>query len=179
MEELKQQTDRGAGIIAAAILEEMLEVVLLARLGHLNRKHYEAIFAPEGALGSFSKKIEIGFALGIYSEEGCRNLHTIREIRNKFAHRIEALVFDHPDIAAVVDRDWSDEFGNTRRARFINAFRIMGMLLLTPRNADIRVKSVGETHAGLYVGLIEILDPEIAEKAAKVILRARPREAPK
>jgi hypothetical protein len=169
MEEISKQTDRGAGIIAAAILDEMLETIIQARLLELNRDHYDALFGPEKPLGSFSAKIEIGFALGFYSEQGYKVLHAARAVRNKFAHRIEALEFDHPDVAAIVEKSFGDEFGATRRDRFLTAIRAMAMLLLAPHAADVRIKSLYDTNPNIYLEVFRAIDPNLGSIVEKAL----------
>ena len=43
-EELKIQTDRGVALIAAAVLDELLEMLLTARLLEVGRDRHDALF---------------------------------------------------------------------------------------------------------------------------------------
>lgn len=87
LEELTQSSDRTKVILGSAILEELLER-LLKKHFILNTKLTEEVFEPSAFLGSFSSKIKISFLLGLISQEMFDDLEIIRELRNKFAHRI-------------------------------------------------------------------------------------------
>ena len=143
LEEINQQTDRGAAVIAAAALDELLDVCIQNRLLEMNRERYDALFSFERPLGSFSAKIELGMALGFYSKAGYESLHIIRDIRNKFSHKIEPISFDHEDIRKIVDQHWGSRFkGKSRRDKFETVFHIMAMLLTAVQLDDIRIKSL-------------------------------------
>lgn len=58
------------------------------------------IFSGSGALATFSGKIEMAYYLGHIAEEEYKELNTIRQIRNEFAHAIDhTLAFDTPRIS--------------------------------------------------------------------------------
>jgi hypothetical protein len=50
-------------------------------------------------MGSFFASIELGYALGLYGNLLRDDLHTIRTIRNAFAHAMKPLTFDTPQVA--------------------------------------------------------------------------------
>ena len=78
----------GAAVIAAAVLDEILQMLLLARFIELGSKRKEALFDKIGApLWTLSAKIEVAFALGVISNEARLAAHFIRDVRNKFAHQ--------------------------------------------------------------------------------------------
>jgi len=139
LEEIEAQTDRGAAVIAGAALDELLNVCLQCRLLEMNRERYDALFGFDKALGTFNAKIELGMALGFYSRDGLNILHAIRDIRNKFSHRIEPITFDHPDIAAIIDRSWNEAYGADRRRRFMSAFTMIAMLLTGSVSLEVDV----------------------------------------
>ncbi|MEI9804344.1 MAG: DUF4145 domain-containing protein [Pseudolabrys sp.] len=89
-EEIEAQTDRGAAIIAAAILDDALKSRLI-----LTSNLSDRIFSYEknGPLAQFSSKIDMTAATGLLPKETCDSMHLIRRIRNKFAHSIEPLKF--------------------------------------------------------------------------------------
>jgi DNA-binding MltR family transcriptional regulator len=97
--EVMAQTDRGAAIISAAILDELLEEALKRRL-ILTTTLTQTLFNSEnGVLCHLAQKIDIAFAVGIISTELRNDLHTIRRIRNRFAHKIEPLTFENAEIS--------------------------------------------------------------------------------
>jgi DNA-binding MltR family transcriptional regulator len=84
---LKKGTDFRAYVITStALLEVGLERLIKARMRHLNSDEESAIFGPIGALSGFSSKIRIAYAFGIIGPETRRDLATINDIRNVFAH---------------------------------------------------------------------------------------------
>jgi hypothetical protein len=160
LQELEKQTDRGAGIIAAAVLEEILEIVLRKRLLKLSNRHADELFGPMKALSSFSAKIEIGFALGLFSEAGYRHLNVIRDVRNKFAHRIAALTFDHPDIAKIIDEGiFPKPSANIKkRDAFLGVWRVLAVLLYAENRDDIRIQSLSQTHPKLFNEVARVVE---------------------
>lgn len=102
LEEIIKQTDRGAALIAAAYLEERLLLAIKARLNE-NETVEKELFGPSRPLGSFSAKIDVGLLLGIYSDQSHQMLHTIRKIRNDFAHKSVPQDFGSERIKALCD----------------------------------------------------------------------------
>lgn len=90
--EISKQTDRGAALIATAYLEERLTDAIKARLVR-DVKLENTLFKGSGPLASLSAKINMGFLLGIYEQDIRRFLHTVKDIRNAFAHRPEPMNF--------------------------------------------------------------------------------------
>jgi hypothetical protein len=104
VDEIGKQTDRGAAIIAAAVIEDVLEHLIIARLVELPSKRKKALFdQSNGPLSSLSSKIELGLALGLFNDERRGSLHLIREVRNAFAHTMDPISFEDPRISAIVE----------------------------------------------------------------------------
>ena len=102
--ELETQSDRGAVIIAAAWLDDMLLHLLKSTLKD-HKASWTKLFGTGGPLESFSNRIDLATLLGIISTEVRSDLHIIREIRNEFAHQVahrkrhDALTLDSDHIA--------------------------------------------------------------------------------
>lgn len=97
-EAFRGETDRAAGVLAAAYLEASLERLFRARL---LENTPASLFAFRGSLGDFAGKIDLAFSLGWISEDSRNDLHIIRDIRNDFAHDVDhTLSFDEKSIAA-------------------------------------------------------------------------------
>lgn len=90
--EINKQRDRGAAIIAAAVLEDHLLAVIKAKLT-TDEKIEDKMFRGYGPLASFSARIDLGLLLGLYEKDFHKDLHRIREIRNEFAHNLAPLSF--------------------------------------------------------------------------------------
>ncbi len=91
--------DRACAIIAASLLEDNLISLFQAHMRSLSNEWYEKIFEGNGPLASFSSLIKTGYVLEYYDNEARRNLDTIREIRNTFAHTKKPLTFNTPEIS--------------------------------------------------------------------------------
>jgi hypothetical protein len=87
LRELESDSDRAAGIVGAALVDESLTALLKSRL-HPDQRLIQKMFRSSGPLGAFSVKITMGFLMRLYSHEAQRELETIKDIRNEFAHRI-------------------------------------------------------------------------------------------
>ena len=98
MDELiKTKSDRAIAIVGGSIIEQCLEAAILERFHH-NKAIRDRIFNPSGALGSFSSKIDMGFLLGIYAAPAHRDLRTVKDIRNAFAHSLDISSFNNQKI---------------------------------------------------------------------------------
>jgi DNA-binding MltR family transcriptional regulator len=159
-EELAKQTDGGVAVLAAAVLEDLLELVIQKRLIELSSDRREALFGRMAPLSTFSAKIELGFAIGLYDERLRKPLDMIRDVRNKFAHRMEALSFDDPKIMELVQRarPQSAPTKLSTREVFLMCFNAASMLLYVEHAGEIRLKPLGETHQQLFVEFALLLN---------------------
>jgi hypothetical protein len=109
VDELEQQTDRGAAIIGAAFVESLLREALESRLRvrtALERRTAKGLFGTMGPLSSLSAKIDLGVLLGLYPEAVQGDLHRLRDVRNQFAHEHEPRDFGYPKIAEICAKFW-------------------------------------------------------------------------
>lgn len=90
--EINKQRDRGAGIIAAAVLQDILLEAIKSRLDR-GTPIEPNLFKQGGALGSFGTQIDLGFLMGLYPETIRKSLHIVRVIRNDFAHNVHPVSF--------------------------------------------------------------------------------------
>jgi DNA-binding MltR family transcriptional regulator len=87
IEEINDQSDRGAAIIGVAWLEEAIAAALESFLQpHSNS--WKRLFGGNGPLGTFSAKIDISRLLGLTTDVIYSDLHILREVRNQFAHQV-------------------------------------------------------------------------------------------
>lgn len=87
---LKAESDRGAILVGAAMLDEMLADLIGMRLASdLGAEQRERLFDPQGPAGSFSNRIALARALDMIPKPVAQALDMVREIRNAAAH------FDH------------------------------------------------------------------------------------
>jgi DNA-binding MltR family transcriptional regulator len=130
IDEIQRQTDRGAAIIAAAVIEDVLKHLISARLVELSSKRKKALFdESNGPLSNLSSKIELGFALGLFNEERRDSLHLIRKVRNTFAHKMHPISFEDPHISEIVETGVTPQVKAYRsmssRTKFLFTFNII------------------------------------------------------
>lgn len=93
--EAKSETnDRGAALLLAANLENVLDIAIIKRL-RLGEKSNN-LFGINSPLGTFGFKIRISSAIGIIGNETVENLSLIKAIRNTFAHAKIPVKFSYP-----------------------------------------------------------------------------------
>jgi hypothetical protein len=98
--ELEAGDERTAAIVAGSVVENALAVAIQSRLRALDPAEQKELFEYENsALGTFHAKIQIGYALGLYSHRVRDDLKRLKRIRNTFAHRIFVKSFDHEDVS--------------------------------------------------------------------------------
>lgn len=91
--EFEKESDRACVILSVAMLDRVLETILKASLvptSSSEDKLLEGAYAP---ISTFSARIDLVHRIGLISTKLCRDLHTIRKIRNDFAHNIEGCTF--------------------------------------------------------------------------------------
>ena len=123
----EKESDRGAAVLAWALLEEPLRKAIESR---------DAAF--EGSGLSFRVNIEIAYALGLYDQETRDGLHTVRKIRNKFAHSRDPLEFKHGEVAAMFRQLMTDYKPANLRERYL--------IYLREVDAEIRVRAHWNDH---------------------------------
>jgi DNA-binding MltR family transcriptional regulator len=150
------QTDRGVAIIAVSLLEKMLENVLALRMMPLSNKRYAEMFGKMAPLSTFDAKIEMALTLGVISENFYYQLHALRKVRNAFAHRIEALTFDHPEIrkAMCVAHSRLPVRMPDLKSDFLLRFAGASLTFICTSRDDIRIKPLSETHASVFDAVI-------------------------
>jgi hypothetical protein len=97
---LHDENDRGVAILGANLLENYLALALMSRFRRLTPEEHDQLFDRENAaLGGLHAKIQIGHALRLFSKHVAEELHAIKRIRNKFAHRLNIHSFNSPEVA--------------------------------------------------------------------------------
>jgi len=85
------------GLLCTTIIEDRLTDAIKVRWHDVKTDGgllSDRMFSYQGPAGSLGSKIDIGFAIGLYTEQTFKDLHTIRKIRNAFAHEIAPKDFD-------------------------------------------------------------------------------------
>jgi hypothetical protein len=165
MAELEEQTDRGAAIIAAALLEHHLGEAIRTRLTPLNSAMRDNLFGSRGSLGGFQAKIDMGFALGLYTKDAHHDLDSIRKIRNRFAHTPVALDFHDREIEklalSLMQHGMADR--QDPRDRFMVTYLGLAVLLYAMSKGNIQLRPLAETH------------PTIADEVSAAVFGTSPK----
>ncbi len=102
MESLRNETDLAIAITATSIIEASLERLLVSRFSRRNRELIGQIFLNRGPLSDLHSKLLIAEATGIITPNMAQELHSLKAIRNAFAHAKVPLSFDHELVAREV-----------------------------------------------------------------------------
>jgi hypothetical protein len=86
-EVLRRESDRAVAVLGPAYADAILEDLLRAFL--IEGKSADALLAVEGALGTFSSRINLAHALGLIRDSTHHDLELLRRIRNDFAHKVD------------------------------------------------------------------------------------------
>jgi DNA-binding MltR family transcriptional regulator len=126
LEELQEESPRAAAIMAGALLDAQLRN-LLEKYFVDDRKIVNDLLGTDRPLSSFSSRINAAYCLGLIAKAIYDDLHLIRKIRNKFAHKLHGYTFDEPEIVqwcksikqAKMLTDASPNIPNTHQVMFI------------------------------------------------------------
>ncbi len=88
-EQIEWDSDRSAGIVAASMLEQRIEETLKAISHEQSEAAAMKLFGGNSPLGAFAPKIDLARFLGLISDDAHEDAHTIRKIRNDFAHNLQ------------------------------------------------------------------------------------------
>jgi hypothetical protein len=94
-------SDRAVVLLCATAVENIIENAIL----HVFRDHADvrALVDFDHPIGTFSAKITVAFALGIFHTQTKHDLDLIRLLRNGFAHSRMLLRFETPAVKGVCD----------------------------------------------------------------------------
>jgi DNA-binding MltR family transcriptional regulator len=123
--ELNRETDRGAALVAASRLDEILKIILASFLRKTKSSDdlLEGFNAP---LGMFSARASACHALGLIQDNEFDEITKIRKVRNEFGHQWQGVNFDSERIRDLIDTlPWGGpeeyEAEAPRRSRFTTA----------------------------------------------------------
>ncbi|MGE0423392.1 MAG: transcriptional regulator [Reyranellaceae bacterium] len=99
-EEFQRETDRGAALVAAALIDHYLADILRAYM--ISNKAASALLDGGTApLSTFSSRIDAAYALGLINSYERADAHNIRRIRNEFAHSKHGTTFKGEKISSL------------------------------------------------------------------------------
>jgi len=98
-------SDRATAVMFGSFVEVALERLLASVMrSDLNSKDKRQLFEYEGAVGSFSSKTIMAYALKLIGSTTRSDLDWIRLLRNAFAHSRMPFDFGTPEVRAVCDQ---------------------------------------------------------------------------
>ena len=132
---INNESDRGAAVMAAALVERALEDRLRGRLHDPGDGTQDSWFEGHNApFRTFSAKIALGRALALYNDHIEGVLVTIKNIRNAMAHSMTPISFSHPALDEECDRlrptdKTKEEWGHPPRRTFAYSCLTMSRML--------------------------------------------------
>lgn len=99
---LSGESDRSALILCGSLVEYHITSWLYEKMPSLNSDERTTLFNFEGPCGTFSARIKMAQALGLYDRAARKRVELIKEMRNAAAHSHAALQFDTPAIHRAV-----------------------------------------------------------------------------
>jgi hypothetical protein len=101
LDSLNKESDRGAALVAASMVDEVILNLLRASLIECTQAD-ELLTGFHAPLGTFSARILAAYSLGLIEKREMQEAQIIRKIRNEFGHAWDRLSFDSPQIFALV-----------------------------------------------------------------------------
>ena len=101
-DELKLESDRGASILAAVWIEELLTRKLKTLFSKGNSKARKKLYGQ--GQGSFSSKINAAYCLGWLDQDTYHDINQVRDIRNSFAHKLHGLSLESSIIKDLINQ---------------------------------------------------------------------------
>ena len=132
----QNESDRGAAILAASMLDQKLKTILGEFLidCKATKLLLEGFNAP---IGSLSSRENLAFSLGLISEYEYNDCETIRKIRNEFAHKFDLeFAFSDKKVSSLCNNliaptpGNKSDFKDNPRFLFVNGVTILYLNLL-------------------------------------------------
>jgi len=101
-EQLEQESDRGAALVGLAFLDAMLKRLFEAKM--LDGAIAKKLLSYPGPLSTAAARSDVAYGLGWIGAKTYRELVTLRNIRNRFAHAHEPIKFASSAVEALCAR---------------------------------------------------------------------------
>jgi mannitol operon repressor len=144
LREIQAESDRGAALVGAAIIDERLVETLRAFMVS-NKAASSLLDGGNAPLGTFSSRIDAAFALALIDAEEHRECHIIRKIRNEFAHSRHGLSFADKkisDLCRMFKTKGPPGTGDEPRFLFNNAVILISTILINRADYVAKEKRV-------------------------------------
>ena len=133
LKEFQDETDRGAALVGAALIDSRLDRILSSHLIEC-KEAKELIEGGNACLSTLSAKSKLCYCLGLITSLEFCEIETIRKIRNEFAHQVHGLDFHNQrvrDLCNNLKANTPDNsrFGGNPRQLFINSIILTSLSL--------------------------------------------------
>jgi mannitol operon repressor len=133
LSEFQSETDRGAALVGAALIDDRLERLLRSHFLDC-KESSELLDGANAPLGTFSARIKTAYCLGLITELECRECDIIRRVRNEFAHRLHGLTFEDQEVHDLcndlqANTPDGERFRGDARQLFINSVILTSLAL--------------------------------------------------
>lgn len=133
LEDFQSETDRGAALVGAAMVESRLERILDKHLIQ-NRSSIDLLKGFSAPIATLSAKTNLCHALGLITDKECSEIIIIRKIRNTFAHTFEKIDFSNQTISDLCKNLNASQPGHLKKEKkyrelFINSVILVSLSL--------------------------------------------------
>jgi mannitol operon repressor len=141
LKEFQGETDRGAALVGAALVDNRLERLLKNHFIDC-KQSIDILSGGSSPLGSFSARANIAYCLGLITEIEYKEIENIRKVRNEFAHKVHGLTFLDQKINAICQNLLANtpdgkRFDSEPRQLYINSVILTSLALwYRPEHAD-------------------------------------------
>lgn len=125
---LSKESDRGLALMAAAYIDDRLEVLLKAYFVD-DKKIIKRMFDFTGSLGNFSSRLDIACSLGLIAKNIYNDCNIIKKIRNDFAHVSKPMTFNDEPIHSKCLTLSTHGIDNHQRTKALFTRTLMSILL--------------------------------------------------
>lgn len=107
LREFEKESDRGVVLVSAAVMDDMLELLIreyFSAHGSKPKNVIDPLFSTFGPLASFSSKIRLAFALNMLDDWLYGDLRILKKLRNEFAHSFESADFGAQKVVSLTEK---------------------------------------------------------------------------
>jgi DNA-binding MltR family transcriptional regulator len=102
LNDLRTKDDYHVALLAVSIVEATLDRLIVSRLRKTDNEFLNSLFQNRGPLSDFNSKILVAEAFGIVTSPLAAELHSMRVVRNAFAHAKMPISFTEPAVETEV-----------------------------------------------------------------------------
>ncbi len=130
LNEFNKESDRGAVLVAASVLDERLSEILKAFFVDVPTSE-ELLQGYNAPLGTFASRVSTAYSLGLIQENEYKEINIIRKIRNEFGHNWKDIDFKNQQVFQLcIQLPWlgPDDIRDDTNMRQRFDFALIGLL---------------------------------------------------